>query len=87
MNADLLTLLGKILLAAITLFGSALGYAWGYIKLRDKRIRSEAGLGDNPSSCKDHEDRLRKIETVATRLDEKVSRIERDVDEIRRSLS
>lgn len=62
MDVELLTLLGKIVLAAITLFGSALGYAWGYIKLRDKRMRASAGLPENPTSCKDHEDRLRKME-------------------------
>jgi hypothetical protein len=68
MNADLLTLFGKILLAALTLFGSALGYAWGYIKLRDRRIRAEVGLEANPKSCEDHEKRLREIEKTLAKV-------------------
>jgi hypothetical protein len=73
MNADLLALLGKIILAAITVFGSALGYAWGYIRLRDKRMRAELGIHGNPTSCKDHEDRLRNMENHLAKIDTNIA--------------
>lgn len=35
----------------------------GYKEWRDRHKRAALGLADNPTSCKDHEDRLRRIET------------------------
>lgn len=41
--------------------------AWA--KLRERKLRRDNGLPDNPTSCKDHEDRLRAIEGKLGKID------------------
>ena len=58
--------------------------AWA--KYREKKISAEAELADNPERCKDHETRLRAIEGIVTRLDERTTDMAGDIDEIKKKL-
>lgn len=68
-------LLGTIAFALVT-----------YWRLKEKVLSKEHGMLDNPERCRDHEERLRKIETIAIKLDAKVEGMKEDVDGIIRKL-
>ena len=74
----------EILNALVTLMLASF-IAWA--KYKDKKLSAEAELADNPERCKDHETRLRVIEGIVTRLDERTADIEGDIDEIKKKLT
>jgi len=66
------------------------GAVWGVLELRrwrkdkrSKQIEDEKGLLPNPARCGDHEDRLRKVETVCIEVGPKIDAMSKDIDEIR----
>lgn len=70
--------------ALITLILVAI-IAWA--KYREKKLSAEHELADNPERCKDHETRLRAVEVIVTRLDERTTDMAGDIEEIKRKLT
>ena len=58
--------------------------AWA--KYREKKLSADAELAANPERCKDHETRLRSIEVVVIRLEERATDMAGDIEEIKRRL-
>jgi hypothetical protein len=66
------------------------GGVWAVIELRRwakgkraKRLEEENGLDPNPTRCADHENRLRKVESVCTEVGPQIKGMEKDIAEIK----
>ena len=54
---------------------------------REKKMREELGIPDNPTSCKDHEVRLRALETTCADIKTDVAVIKTDVRAVKEDIA